>query len=133
MIDRNLDHDRALYAYKCVEEIKEIGDKTEKKYKSAVRSSGALIQKSGLMQTLAFYLSKKSDDEGSLTHYEQLAGHILYWKHICGKTEGSLIDAYKNLLDCPDADEQIIYTTQEAKALILWLKRFAEAMLKGED
>ena len=132
MIDRNLDHDRALYAYKCVEEIQTIGGDTGKKYRSAVLSSGALIQKSGLMQTLAFYISKKSKKDEDDTYYEQLAGHILHWKHMCGKTEGDLLNAYKKLLDCSD-EEEMVYKTQEAKALILWLKRFAEAMLKGED
>ena len=127
MIDRNLDHDRALYAYKCVEEIQTIGGDTETKYRRAVLSSGALIQKSGLMQTLAFYISKKDKE-----YYEQLAGHILHLKHVGGTTEGDLLNAYKKLLDC-SAEEDMLYKTQEAKALILWLKRFAEAMLKGED
>ena len=126
MINKNLDHERASYAYKRVEEIKKQNDeKTEKKYRSAVRSSGALIQKSGLMQTLAFYLSKKDNK-----HYDQLARHILHWKCIRGEGKDSL-DIYHKFLELPD--EKIIYKTQEAKALMVWLKRFADAMLKGED
>lgn len=124
MIDRNLDHDRALYAYKCVEKIEGSGDETEKKYRSAVLASGALIQKSGLMQTLAFYISKKDKE-----HYKQLAGHILHWDYVYGGTELPL-DTYQKLLNL--SDEEVMYRTQEAKSLILWLKRFAEAMLKGE-
>lgn len=125
MIDRNLDHDRASYSYECVEAIKKLrNDSLEKKYRSAVHSSGALIQKSGLMQTLSFYISKKND-----SHYERLAGHILNWNRIHGRSE-NLLDSYHNLLKLPD--EEIINKTQEAKALILWLKRFADTMLKGE-
>lgn len=126
MIDKNLDNERASYAYKCVEEIKNQNDeKTEKKYRSAVRSSGALMQKSGLMQTLAFYLSKKDNE-----HYNQLARHILHWKCVHDEGEDSL-DIYHKFLELPD--EKIMYKTQEVKALIVWLKRFADAMLKGED
>jgi len=125
MINRNLDHERASYAYKCIEDIKKIGGKTEKEYRSAVRSSGALVQKSGLMQTLAFYLSKKDKE-----HYKQLAGHILHWDYVYGGTESPL-DSYHKLLEI--LDEDIIHKTQEAKALILWLKKFADAMLKDDE
>ncbi|RKY69196.1 MAG: type III-B CRISPR module-associated protein Cmr5 [Candidatus Latescibacterota bacterium] len=127
MIYRNLDHDRALYAYKCVEKIEGGGDETEKKkYRSAVLASGALIHKSGLMQTLAFYLSKKDKE-----YYKQLAGHILHWDYVYGGAELPL-NTYHKLLNL--SDEEVMYRTQEAKALILWLKRFAEAMLeKGEE
>lgn len=223
MMDKNLDHDRAKYAYGCIEMVKNIGPNTEKSYRSAVLSSGTLIHNSGLMQTLAFYLSKKvsikeytfkwsdiSDtsknsnflkrlkknheiswikdgdikrskdndtikffkdensaeitiDEGGKKaklkisdgrthelllkktksgvlnicdkdyphHYELLAGHILHWNRIYRGNENSL-EIYHKLLD--QSDEAIIYKTQEAKALVIWLKRFAEAMLeKGED
>lgn len=125
MMNRNLDHERASYAYERVKEIENIGGKTEKEYRSAVRSSGALIQKSGLMQTLAFYLSKKDKE-----HYKQLAGHILHGDYVYGGTELPL-DIYHKLLNL--SDEEMIYRTQEAKALILWLKRFADAMLKGDE
>lgn len=126
MIGRNLDHDRALYAYICMEKIEGCGDETKKKYRSAVLASGALIQKSGLMQTLAFYLSKNDKE-----HYKQLAGHILHWDYVYGGT-GLPLDIYRKLLNL--SDEDVMYRTQEAKALILWLKRFAEAMLeKGEE
>lgn len=129
MIYKNLDHDRARYAYNCIEGIK--NSPLETKYRSAVRSCGALIQKSGLNQTLSFYISKKNDQNNELTHYGMLAKHILMWEKICGNSGNDLLTIYKKLLTF--SDEEIIYKTQEAKALVLWLKRFSDAMLKGED
>ena len=125
MINKNLDHERALYAFECVETIRKLHDDfKEKKYRSAVLSSGILIHNSGLMQTLSFYISKRNDE-----HYQKLAAHILNWREICGENNESLV-AYHKLLNLPD--DEIIHITQEAKALILWLKNFADAMLKKE-
>ncbi len=128
MIDLNIDHDRANYAYKCIEEIKG-NERLETKYRSAVRSCGALIQKSGLIQTLSFYISKKNETANEQTHYQKLAKHILMWEKICGNGD-DLLKNYQKLLTF--SDEELIYKTQEAKDVVLWLKRFADAMLKGE-
>ncbi len=122
MINKNLDHERALYAFECVEKIKNLHDDFKgNKYRSAVLSSGILIHKSGLMQTLSFYISKRKDE-----HYQKLASHILNWNEICGGNYEPLV-SYHKLLNLPD--DEIIQKTQEAKALILWLKNFADAML----
>jgi len=124
MINKNLDHERALYAFDCVENIKNLHDDYKDKYRTAVLSSGILIHKSGLMQTLSFYISKKNDK-----HYHKLAAHILNWREICGGNDEPLV-AYHKLLNLQD--DEIIQKTQEAKALIIWLKNFADAMLKKE-
>jgi len=125
MINKNLDHERALYAFECVETIGKLHDDfKEKKYRSAVLSSGILIHNSGLMQTLSFYISKRNDE-----HYQKLAAHILNWREICSKNSKPL-NAFHILLTLPD--EEIIHKTQEAEALIIWLKNFSDAMLKKE-
>lgn len=130
-MDKNLDHNRALHAYTCIEEIeKSDNDDFEKKYHSVVQSCGILIQKSGLMQTLSFYLSKKDRKNNTDTHYEKLADHILQWIYGDGKTTDRL-QIYQNILNLQD--EEILYKTQEAKSLVIWLKRYADTMLKGED
>lgn len=150
IVNRNLDHRRADYAYQRINDIKENNnDKIEKRYHSAVRSSSALIQKSGLIQTLSFYISKKKDDRDesgnqdeekkSNLHYEFLAKHILNWI-LFYDTSNKFIDydenveplkLYLSLLEC--TDEEIIQKTQESKDLMLWFKRFADAMLKSGE
>ena len=124
MIDKNLDHERALYAFECVTNVKNFHDDFKDKYRSAVLSSGILIHKSGLMQTLSFYIGKKNDK-----HYRKLATDILNWREIYGGNDEPLV-AYHKLLILPD--DEIIQKTQEAKALIIWLKNFADAMFKKE-
>ena len=131
MMDKNLDHNRALHAYTCIEEIENCGkDDFEKKYHSVVRSCGILIQRSGLMQTLSFYLSKKDKKNNTVTPYEKLADHILQWIYRDGKINDRL-QIYQNILNLEDED--ILYKTQEAKSFVFWLKRYADTLLKGED
>lgn len=139
--DENLDHKRAKYAYGCIEEIKDKGGNIEKKYHSAVHSSSILVQESGLLQTLSFYISKinkkgdggKNDFDEDSSHYKLLAKHILNWivEDCNDKSKNSLLKSYHCLLNY--TDESIIYKTQESKALMVWLNRFADAMLKSED
>ncbi len=123
MLDiKNLEHERAEYAFDCIEKVKKNknDEKAEKKYRSAILSAGALLHKSGLLQTLAFYLSKGD--------YKPLAEDILNWKGIKEGNNDNPINIYSNLLKLSDMD--IVYKTQEARALVVWLKRFAEGMLK---
>jgi len=133
MIDKNIDHKRASYAYTCIKDIEVNHPDSEKKYRSAVMSSGVLIQRSGLMQTLSFYISKKnSKPENGPTHYELLADHILHWMYEDYVNENRL-EFYRKLLQLSDENVQnILCKTQEVKLLSVWLKRFADTMLKGE-
>lgn len=120
-IEKNIEHERARYAFECVEKIKKRNNKEdEKKYRTVALSSGALIHKNGLLQTFAFYLSKED--------YRPFARDILNWRSIKEGSDADPFIIYKNLLLLKDED--IIYKTQEARALILWLKRFASGMLE---
>ena len=126
--ERNLEHERASYAFKCVEDIKnQNNEKAESKYRTAALSAGTLIHKSGLLQALAFYISKKD--------YHSIAKDMLFWLTEIpvnnSDVKASLKVMYKQLLSLNDED--IIYKTQETRALIVWLKRFSEAMLKDKD
>ncbi len=115
--ERNLEHKRAEYAFECISGI--IGT-DEKKYRSSALSCGVLIQKTGLMQTMAFYLSKKGQQERLAEH---ILGWIMYYRH-----GGNAVDLFNQMLI--SNDERLMQMTLEAQALIKWLKRFAEAGLK---
>jgi len=132
MIDKNIDHKRASHAFSCIKDVNEKYTDLEKKYHSAVRSSGVLIQRSGLMQTLSFYISKKSESGDGPTHYELLADHILHWVYEDHANKNRL-EIYQELLQLSEDNfKNILYKTQEAKLLSIWLKRFADTFLKGE-
>lgn len=118
--ERNLEHKRAEYAYGCINEIVESRDEKEK-YRSAVLSCGPLIRKAGLIQTMAFYLSKKGPQE-------KLAEHIL--KHIFQERNETVNCLFKRLLD--SNEDMLMEMTSETQSLVKWLKRFAEARLKKD-
>jgi CRISPR type III-B/RAMP module-associated protein Cmr5 len=122
--ERNLEHKRAEYAFSCIDEIAGSGDDREKKYRSSVLSCGALIQKAGLLQAMALYLSK---DDPRI----KLAEHILQWITF-HRHNGDAAQLYLQLLGANN--EILMQWTSEAQSLVKWLKRFAEGRLKkGED
>ncbi|MBT9167884.1 MAG: hypothetical protein DDT22_00675 [candidate division WS2 bacterium] len=120
--ERNLEHKRAEYAYSCINEIIGSGDDSEKKYRSAVLSCSALIQKVGLMQAMAFYLSK--DDLR-----KKLAEHIL--KHVFQRQNENTVELFNSLLSAND--EMLMQMTSESQSIVKWLKRFAEGRLKKDE
>lgn len=67
---RNLEQERANFAYKVV---KEINEKAEKKlaedYKSLVKKAPVLVLTNGLIQTLAFFLAKADVDPYAVSNY----------------------------------------------------------------
>lgn len=119
----NLEHERAVRAHQYVVAVNANQDETiKKKYRSLVRSAGTLIHQAGLFQTLGFYFQKNK------THHQYLAEHLLRWL-FRRQPETASRDAlyYRHLLGC--ADDVARWHTAEAQAFILWLKRFAEAIL----
>lgn len=135
--ERNIKHECAEYAYKCIEDILGFNDDIQRKYRSEVMSTGTRIKSSGLMQTLAFYCSKEDP------HFLKLTLHILKWIlkdiQIDGKFLNPLawnenkeetLRIFSFLLK--ESDEKMIYYTQRALDVTEWLKRFADARLKKE-
>ncbi|MBS3920630.1 MAG: type III-B CRISPR module-associated protein Cmr5 [Deltaproteobacteria bacterium] len=119
--ERNLEHKRAEYAYSCIDEIAGMGDDKQKKYRTAVLSCSAFIQKAGLMQAMAFYLSKKQN---------KLAEHILRWITF-QRHGGNAVELFHQLLGAND--EMLAAMTSDAQSLVKWLKRFAEGRLKKDE
>lgn len=121
--ERSLEHQRATYAYRCINEISALEEEKQKKYRTAALSCSALIQKSGLMQTLAFYLGKKGLQE-------ILASHILQWI-VFYSNDGNPANLFEQLMAFND--EMLMWKTMEAQALVKWLKRFSEGKLKRDE
>lgn len=119
----NLEHLRARKAYDCVNAINEdtsFEDKDKKAYRSLVQSCGPLIRRAGLFQTLGFYLQKGKP------HHQALADHILQWLFDApGAQPDSLY--FNKLLQLPDREAW--RCTEKAQDFVVWLKRFAVAIL----
>ena len=151
------EQERAKYAWKCVENVfevaKQIGEKEEAElrskgksaedarnrgeakrrafesdYGSLARGLPALIQTNGLGQTLAYLMSK---GKGDLSKPHQLLYlHISKWvtKELgWGENDNLLVKLTQ------ESSANYRRATSEAMALLIWLRRFAEARLVKEE
>lgn len=133
----NIKHKCAMYAYECItEDIIKTESQIQEKYLSEIRSTATRIHDSGLLQTLAFYCSKKEDE-----HFKKLSLHIMKWilqdETINGaninirkwdENQQIVLDFMALLLN--KNDEEIMLKTGEAMEVSQWLSRFAVARLK---
>lgn len=132
---RTLEQNRANYAWTCVKKIQGYNDEQkliEKKYKSFVNKSSALVLTNGLGNTLAFYRSKYGEDstKAEAQAYKILYSHIDEWLK-----KQSIIDrdVTEWILSEKTSSLDVIRATKETLAFIGWLKRFAVAELKGDE
>jgi CRISPR type III-B/RAMP module-associated protein Cmr5 len=117
----NIAHENAKKAFTQITYLLEKkDDKTKREYLSLVRGADALIHQCGLLQTLAFYLSKKKEHHRLLT--SQFLAH-LGLPH----NQDQLINGYNLLLNSEDSE--LMRMTAQVRYYLLWLKRYAEAMI----
>ncbi|MHA1363057.1 MAG: type III-B CRISPR module-associated protein Cmr5 [Candidatus Freyarchaeota archaeon] len=117
------------------EKLRKYYESLEEKYSSYVKKAPTLIQVNGLGNSLAFYKSKfGSELEEKLSPdgraYKLLYGHLDQWfrKHFKKDqdiTEWIIADNTSSI--------EVFHATREIIGLLSWLKRFAEAELKGEE
>lgn len=134
----NVEHTRARYAFDCIDKVKGLSGPVQKKYSSQVRSAPALIHNCGLMQALAFYCSKMDDSDDKKKHYVLLAGHLLDYmvpdeSPGAAHNKAEVFLKFKALLaSCESSSELLMLNTGRAKAVLVWLKRFSDAMLEKD-
>ncbi|MDH7477716.1 MAG: type III-B CRISPR module-associated protein Cmr5 [Candidatus Bathyarchaeota archaeon] len=122
---RSLEQERARFSWDCVNGVKALKDEDiEEKYSSYVKRAPALILTNGLGNTLAFYRSK--DEKAYKLLYEHINGWFKKKCHINQDVIEWLISENTSSLD-------IFRVTKEILALLSWMKRFAEAELKGGE
>jgi CRISPR type III-B/RAMP module-associated protein Cmr5 len=123
---KNIAHDNARKAFDAITDVKENHSGAKKEYLSLVRGADAFIHQCGLLQTLAFYLAKDKDGK---EHHRLLLEHLL--KHLIDNLPKSgssrLLDGYNTLLN--KKDDTLMLDTAKIRSYLLWLKRYAEAML----
>ena len=123
---KKLENGRAEFAYKCVVKIT-LNSKTASDYKSYVKKVPVLIQTNGLGNTLAYMVSKGKA-------YDLIYEHLTNWlrKEECGCMA---LPGDTKLLEFVVSQPSIVYRqiTTECLALLNWLRRLAEGMVKGDD
>ena len=123
-----LEQKRAAFALKKVDEVKNGKDKA--KFKTQLVKLPARLHNNGLGQTVAFYLSAgKGKPEVTICSWieEWLHDQSIY-------SGGRLIESITGLRMPPDeAESRYREASGEVRALAVWLKRFAEAFIEGEE
>jgi CRISPR type III-B/RAMP module-associated protein Cmr5 len=121
-----LEQRRARFALEKIDKVKGGGDKG--KYKTQLLKLPARLHSNGLGQTVAFYLSAGSDKPET-----RICEWIEEWLRQRIDLQG------RGLLGCiigesagEAAEATYRAASAEARALAVWLKRFAEAFIEGE-
>jgi CRISPR-associated protein Cmr5 len=123
---RSLEQERAKYAWECIQEVKKESKELQEKYTSYVKKATTLIQANGLSSVLAFYYNRWKKNEKA---YEFIYKHITNWSQLKKLTKGDLLQWIIN-----DASSiEVFKASKEVIALLNWIRRFAEAELKGEE
>lgn len=121
------DQQRAKHALEAIEELK--NQMEHSKVKSAVSGLPAMIHMNGLGHAFAFFLS----DVKNFPEREAIVKIVFDWL----KKDGEVLKNYANI-SALNAITQVDMTTyqiaqQEAQAYLLWLKKFARALLTTSD
>lgn len=137
---RSLEQDRADAAWDCIQQVKRQNERLPndkqygKEFASLARSAPTDIQANGLGQTLAFWRAKgyekgQPKNEGANAPYVVL-------EHTCVWIRKRLALMDNNVLEWivkRATTNEYRRATTEAIAFLVWLKRFAEAELGGDE
>lgn len=138
-----IDHTRASVAYTALDTDLKREPELLKKYRSVVRGAPTYVRQMGLLQTLAFWTSKKGDAE------KLLVKHLITWlchsqglphiKLICGETRGATARAaitydpmnpVKNFVGplLERSSRELAMLAVESENYLGWLGRFTEGI-----
>jgi len=143
MANKDLDRKRAEFAYGCVKKfVKNAsnGEDKQKKYRGYIRNTPSIILNNGLGSTLAFMFSKRLKADGEI--YNVIAQNIYDWLDkdynnylitfkAKTKEEDKLEELVNQVIELDSSEYRAV--TNEILALLVWLKRFVEGMVEGED
>lgn len=123
-MERTLEQERAAFALKYVEGVKD--GEQRAKYKTQLRKLPSRLHSNGLGQTVAFYLS-----EGPGKPEWEICRWLESW---LGHEHRGIYTGRQTLIHSIAGQDEDRYreASAEARALAVWLKRFAEAFIAGE-
>lgn len=125
---KGIENGRAEFAYKCAEEGSKLNKPSE--YKAYAKNIPMMIKTNGLGATLAFIKAKGKGKGKDGNAYDKLYNQISKWL----KDEKKLInnnDLVKEIVEKPSSEYRFI--TIEVLALMSWIRRFADGLIKGDD
>lgn len=126
-----LEQQRAAFALEHVESVKDRDDAA--KYKTQLLKLPSRLHNSGLGQTVAFYLASGQDSpEATIcTWLQQWLGRDVYAQAGGGRLIDWITGHHQSLRE-GNGDAALLYrqASREARAMAVWLKRFAEAFIE---
>lgn len=114
-MSRSVEQRRAAYAWKCVEKV-------DDDYAKRAKAAPALVMSNGLMQTLAFFQSKKE--------FAPLLTDILGWlKEQKIVPDDRFTAAIRQFHE--SNSEDYLFATQETLEILRWIRQLADAATKS--
>jgi len=117
----SLEQQRAAFAWQRLHGQ----DGVSSDYANLAKAAPALVMGNGLMQTLAFYQAKGKE------HHKRLLEDILLWlrqRRLCASSQ---FEQAMNELAAMSS-ERYLQATQEALAILKWIRQFAAALEKRQ-
>lgn len=128
---QTMEQKRARYALKCVEEFTRVDKEWQEGIVRCTNQLPALIHMNGLGQAMAFFKSKGQKEKG----YADLYSIVGKW--LCLESDGKVFanSGHGDVLAAITQGDMFEYMRAqgEAQALLEWIKKFAQAMLKQES
>lgn len=140
---QNIEQQRGKQAWDDIREIKGLGEKEQKEYRSFARGLNAMVQINGLGQTLGFLKAKGKNkvEQGQRkknAHF-YLLGHLTHWmhEHFDSSIPDTSDEKNDGLLDWvvreTTSSSDYRRATTECLAFGTWLRRFSEGELKDPE
>lgn len=127
----------ALYAFECIQEIKDKGNKElESKYKARARSLPSMITHNGLITALTFLYAKSSgkEEDRKESADKYLLKHMVGWLNKTKNKNPNEDDIRNFLKKLTEMDfRQLLITSKEALSISQWIKRISEGELEGHE
>ena len=129
-----LEQERAAFALERVESVRDNERRSNAKYKTQLLKLPSRLHNNGLGQTVAYLLANK-DGSPEKEVYGWLESWLRQEHHHIYPSGERLIDCITGRaaqLTDEDVEPRYRRASAEARALAVWLKRFAEAFLAGD-
>lgn len=129
-----IEQQRAEFALRAIERalaVPENAHYQHKELKSYARRLPAMIQSNGFGQAMAFYYSKREKFHAYGLIYQMVED----WLCRTGQVYANAPNASPRLLKAITGHDQMMYRRAQAEtlALMVWVKKFAEALISADD
>lgn len=127
-----IEQGRAKFAYDCADKVKNHPE--EKKYKSYVKKLPMLIKTNGLGSALAFVKAKANQTGLDAKAYKEIYNNLTEWFKK-DKKQIIILQNNEDLVEKIIKQDSNIYrfATIEVLSFLVWLRRFADGLIEGDE